>query len=292
MPNPTDLRGFEQELIALRGQWQSNWLGLPSYIQQVLLQLGHSHAEMLDQRGLALLNCALEVGRLIENDGAEKSARGLEPQYHNRLHIADVVHAMGLLLYFTRVSSQISTSDPLQHEELMALLCIVGHDYMHSGRLNEFPSQIEIQTTMDLKPLMQHFEVDLTDQVWITNAILLTDPARVAKTHQEVANTAFSMQNPKWLTVLVQESDILPSSLPRVGIDLTHRLYQEWLPLNKDRADILLTKASRINFLTKQALFSSPASKLLKIQDMIDSQLHTLESEPEHLHIPPAALQK
>ena len=94
---------------------------------------------------------------------------------------------------------------------------------------------------------------------------------------EAVQGIEFNINNPKCLTVLIQESDILASSLPGIGNQLTVQLSDEWADVSPERSQSLLGTKSRIFFLRHMALFSSPSSRLLGIQPIIDREIQRLE---------------
>lgn len=277
------LEDLERDLLALRKNWPNNWLGLPQIISVSLGKLGYASGDKISDQNSRILSCILKISSEIESSGYTQNLSNNEPAYHNRLHIADVVNALTCLILANRnatkncnqIGNEVEITG-LSHQEWLAMLCIVGHDFHHSGLFNEFPSQIEIDSTKQLLPFLESEKLSTEDQEWIVNAIIHTDPLRVAKSHEDVKGVMFDMNKPHWLTVLVQESDILPSSLPIVGIDLTQRLYEEWLKVSPERAELLLVPANRINFLKRQALFSTPGSYELGIHSLIESQIQAL----------------
>jgi hypothetical protein len=70
----------------------------------------------------------------------------------------------------------------------------------------------------------------------------------------------------------------LASALPETGKSLTQQLSAEWADIAPDRSLALLPPAGRIFFLKRMALFSSPASRALRIQHNIKQQLAAIET--------------
>ena len=87
----------------------------------------------------------------------------------------------------------------------------------------------------------------------------------------------FDLSDPRCLLVLIQECDIMASTLPATGGQLTQQLSDEWATVAPDRSQSLLTNKGRLFFLKHMALFSSPSSRLLGIQATIDQQIAALE---------------
>lgn len=123
---------------------------------------------------------------------------------------------------------------------------------------------------------MQKCGVFEEDQKAVGHLILQTDPTLVKESHQKVRGRAFDPSMLPCQTVLVQEADIMASSMPGIGDDLTLQLSDEWRSVDPSRSKSLLSRQSRIFFLKEFALFSSPASQSLGIQSVIDRQITDL----------------
>jgi len=271
-----DLQQLCQTFVNLRKRWPHDWPGLPRVVNSALLQLGHSPGARLPQRYQAMLDCVTSIAQRIEHDGAQKSKVSLEPSYHNRLHISDTVVALTTLLLAQRsCQGQSSPSTLLPHEWQM-FLAICSHDLFHSGKINQFTSEIEGQSVAALTPLMQMCGVHEDDQKAVSHMILQTDPTLVKESHQKVRGRVFDDRQLPCQTVLVQEADIMASAMPEIGDGLTHQLSDEWRTVDPSRSKSLLSKQSRIFFLREFALFSSPASQVLGIQSVIDRQIKDL----------------
>jgi hypothetical protein len=78
------------------------------------------------------------------------------------------------------------------------------------------------------------------------------------------------------LAVLVQEADIVASTLAVTGTDLTRSLAQEWESDQPAMAKTLLTVEGRLRFLEYGALFSSPASRWMGIQQARQAQIDAI----------------
>lgn len=273
-----NLKFLETTLHNLRTKWPNDWPGLSVVLKSSLRQLGFDSDFKLNARNQALHDCIFSVIEAIEMDGIHRANQQSEPSYHNRLHFADTVVALTVMLVNLRKISGRSLNGPLNHSEWLALLIMVSHDFLHNGQINQFRSEIEALTVKALKPYMQKHGVSAKDQALIGSIILKTDPAFVAESHQQIEGLPFDLSNPKCLLVLIQECDILASALPATGKTLTQKLSEEWADIAPDRSMALLPPAGRIFFLKRMALFSSPASRALGIQKNIDRQLADIES--------------
>jgi hypothetical protein len=170
-----------------------------------------------------------------------------------------------------------SLNEQPNHAEWLALLIMISHDFLHNGQINQFRSEIEAMTVKALVPHMKKCNVSAKDQTLISHTILKTDPAFVAESHQQIEGLNFDLSDPRCLLVLIQECDILASALPVTGKSLTQQLSEEWSGVAPDRSLALLPPAGRIFFLKRMALFSSPASRALGMQQNIDRQLAEIE---------------
>jgi hypothetical protein len=272
-----DLAYLETTLQNLRDKWPNNWPGLSVVVDSALRQLGFDAQAKIPARHQALHDCIYSVIKAIEKDGERRASRHQEPQYHNRLHFADTVVAMTVLLMNQRQIAGRPLTEQPSHEEWLALLIMVSHDFLHNGHINQFRSEIEALSVKALVPHMKKHGVSHKDQAIISGIILKTDPAFVAESHHNIADLTFDLSDPRCLLVLVQECDILASALPVTGKSLTQALSAEWADVAPDRALALLPPAGRVFFLKRMALFSSPASLALGIQQNIDRQLASLE---------------
>ena len=270
-----NLDELQTTLRNLRQPWPHAWPGLPRVMERCLARLGWT-GQRLDSADAVILACMKELAVLIEQDGARRHALGQEPAYHNRLHMADTLVALTALLLVSR-QDEPATRRP-SHGEWLAMLAMLGHDYLHDGTINQTPSQLELRSADHLEPLMQSHGVGEVDRLQVRQFILLTDPTKVAASHQKLAGRRFSITDADCLAVLVQEADILASSLADPGLELTRQLAREWEPVDAQRARQVLTSAGRQGFLRFGALFSSPASQRLGLQASRAAQLAALDA--------------
>ena len=274
-PDGSSLLGMlEVSLLNLRTCWPHGWPGLPLVFERCLEQLGFNlqpHATGLQ----AVTRCALEVAEWLEREGRQQSQLGLEPAYHNRLHMADTLVSLTLLLKVQRQLAS-ATSPTTRRHEWLALLAMLAHDLLHDGSVNQYPTQLESRSAKALKPLMQQHGMSRQDQRVVEHLILKTDPQCVRQTHAEVAGRPFVLEDMDCLAVLVQEADIVASTLAVTGTDLTRSLAQEWESDQPAMAKTLLTVEGRLRFLEYGALFSSPASLWMGIQQARQAQIDAI----------------
>ena len=268
---------LEATLANLRSQWPQSWPGMGLVVRSALTQLGWQPAAQLAPRDQALHDCIFAVIDAIEADGKQRAANHQEPQYHNRLHFADAVVSLTVLMATERQINGRPADAPPAHAEWLGLLTVVAHDFLHTGRINQFHSEIETMSVKALMPYMKQHKVHKADQALIRSLILKTDPSFVPESHLEITGLPFDLSDPRCLLVLIQECDIMASTLPATGGQLTQQLSDEWATVAPDRSQSLLTNKGRLFFLKHMALFSSPSSRLLGIQATIDQQIAALE---------------
>ncbi len=271
------LPDLRREFLRLRGLWRDQWIGLPAVAAGCMAQLGHAGDAGLDAGEQALSDCIAAVAQAIEDDGLRRSLGEGEPGYHNRLHVADTLSALTCLLLLTRHECGRSLDDRPDRAEWLQMLAMLGHDFLHSGRVNQFPSQIEQASVDALRPLMQAAGVAHDDCHLVAELILMTDPARVREHHQQMSGEPFTPGSFGCMAMLLQESDILASVMPGIGVELTHALAGEWSRFSETMANSLLSAGSRIAFLREFARFTSPASRRLGVPEAIAAQIAALE---------------
>ena len=273
---------LEEPFLNLRQCWPQAWPGLPLVLGRCLQQLGNApgntspaKSKLATQR---LQACLWDVAELVEKDGRQRAAKGAEPAYHNRLHVADTLVALTLLLRASRSrQAQLEPEQPC-HPEWLALLAMLAHDLMHDGRINHQPGDMETLSFQAMQPLMRHHRIASADQAAVQRMILMTDATQVTRCHQKMAGRQFSIHDLDALVVLVQEADIWVSSLPVLGAQLTQQLSHEWRAHAPERAEALLQPAGRLGFLRHAALFTSPAALALGMPEIRQSQINALEA--------------
>lgn len=271
------LSALEMSLLNLRKYWPRGWPGLGLVFERCVQQLGYP-LQPDDPRQLAVAQCAQAVAQWLEQEGARLQRQGREPQYHNRLHMADTLVCMTFLLKAQRTVQGSPTAQGHRHEWL-AMLAMLAHDLLHDGTINQYPAQLESRSAQALQPLMQQHGLHEQDQQVVRHLILRTDPLCVRQTHAQVLDRPFVVEDIDCLAVLVQEADILGSTLAVTAMDLTQSLSREWERCNPTMAPLLLTRQGRLRFLEFGALFSSPASRWLGIHLARQAEIDALNRE-------------
>ena len=276
LPAQASLSAVAVSLRNLRRPWPKGWPGLPLVFQRAWLQLALGSPRM-GSRVHALQAFGLGVCEQIERDGAQRHTLNAEPAYHNRLHIADTLVCMTYLLKAS-VHAQVPGANTPQVVAL-ALAIMASHDFLHPGGSNSEPGEFETRAVKDLQPLMQSAGLSERDRQDVAHCILATEPSRVKAFHMDVRSRPFDLRQRDCLAVLVQEADILASTLPQTQQGLTQALSREWGPTQPVAAGNLLLPENRLLFLEHAALFSSPAAKCLGLDRVKVRQVSQIKKQ-------------
>jgi hypothetical protein len=226
-------------------------------------------ATSLSSDASQMLLTAKAIAERIEFQCSQSSVE-TEPKYHNRLHTADVLTSLSILIFI-----QSKNQGDLDKDWIAcALLAAIAHDFEHPGKVNQFESEIESNTMSQLQPFL------LTHQVpshWcnaLERAILRSDFALVQKNHELVNGKKFQCDQ-DWLNVYLNEADVMASATTKFGPQLGNLLAEEWRMINFSAHQTVSTSIGRKAFL-KQLVFSSDASKHLQINSKIALELSHL----------------
>jgi len=271
MPSLHDLNAA---LLNLRQAWPQPWPGLPLVFDRACQQLGLDRAHKASS-ARRWLDCGRAVSEQLEQDGVRRHAKGQEPAYHNRLHIADTLVCMTYLL---KTSAVLNVPGARQLAVMaMALSIMAGHDFLHPGGSNGQPGEFEARAVRDLQPLMADAGLTVAERQTVALIIMATDPVRVKDTHLQVRTCAFDLRQADCLTVLLQEADIMASTLPQTAPGLSQSLSTEWSAHQPKAAQALLLPQNRLLFLEHAALFSSPAADRLGLEAVKLQEVKRLE---------------
>ncbi|NCZ82161.1 MAG: hypothetical protein EBX66_06675 [Betaproteobacteria bacterium] len=171
------------------------------------------------------------------------------------------------------------TSMQRESQEMLAMLVMVTHDFRHDGRINQHPMEMESRSAMLAEPMLVTHGLSPDDVALIKRLIQYTDPSKVAGNHREVIGLPFSLDEARWLQVIVNEADILASTLPDFGDLLGQSLSLEWSKVNQAMAQSVGTRSGRLYFLEKLAIFSSPGSHRLGLDQLRNEQIMSLRME-------------
>ena len=264
--------------LNLQRAWPDKWPGLPVVFDQCMNQLGwkQSLTSALPQT-FSLYHCSKELAEFIEENGKSQSDKSQEPAYHSRLHIADTIVGLTALLLAQRSANDLDMQTQ-SHLEMLVMTAMLGHDLMHDGSINTYPEELESKSIHFLRPFLTEQHVPVQDIKLIENIILLTDPAKVLLHHRSIKNIFFDIQVADCLGVLLQEADILASCFEDVGKVRTLLLAKEWSHRFPSESTRLTTPDGRLSFLKTNAQFSSPASHILGIPELVREQIQSIQN--------------
>jgi len=256
---------LDESLVFLRASWAQDWIGLPQVLQACMGFLNVKETQLSAAAG-SMLAAAMDVASESELR-FQADNRLEEPHYHNRLHTADVVTTLSLLM-----AIEAKLSDKHEPDWLAAgLLAAVAHDFMHTGGVNQDKCQIELLSCMYMSPI---FSKHAVPELWvqrIETAIVQSDFSLSPHNHQRVQNAEFEW-NQAWFNVLLNEADILPSSTPALGPSLSEALSREWMLIGFEAHKTVATAQGREAFL-RSLVFSSAASRVLQASQRRQAQL-------------------
>ena len=271
MKTPRPAQDWMQLYLAtlqnLRSTWPHSWPGLPVVLEACMHRLWSGHAPTMASPAGQLLQAAQAMARHME-DLAQQTAD--EPQYHNRLHTADALTAVCLLMQALQ-----DKGHALGDEWIAAIvLAVTSHDALHPGGANGFLQEFEQRSAMEMRRVSQKW---LVDPLWldrVSEMILRTDPSLVAGNHDKVNGLGFDM-NLDWACVLINEADILASATAQHGNELGHALAAEWAVKKHPLSSVVGTAQGRLQFLA-MLRFSTPASAAFQMQAHVAAQIAQL----------------
>jgi len=239
----------------LRESWATDWVGL-AFVVDACAHFLNLNMTQQSVTGAKLLTIAKTLALQIE-EGAARNASRDEPHYHNRLHFADV-----LTIITVQVAIESTRCRPKDPDWLAAVLLIaIAHDLNHPGRVNRFCAEIEQMSVNVLRP---HLQAHAVADVWvqrIEDVILASDFTLVAKNHARVSGRAFAW-NKDWVSVLLNEADVMASVLEEFGGDLSRALASEWALVSFPGHRTVATAQGRRDFLATTLFSSDSASRL------------------------------
>ena len=258
---------LEKSFAVLRTSWESEWVGLPYLLSRCVDFLNLS--KNLSSDASQMLLTAKAIAERIEFQYSQSSVKA-EPKYHNRLHTADVLTSLSIL-----VCIQSKIQGDLDIDWIAcALLGAIAHDFEHSGKVNQFESEIESNTMNQLHPFLLTHQVPSHWCKALECVILRSDFALVQKNHELVKGKKFQCDQ-DWLNVYLNEADVMASATTKFGPELGNSLAEEWRMINFSAHQTVSTSLGRKAFL-KQLVFSSDASKNLQINSKIALELSHL----------------
>ena len=205
-----------------------------------------------------------------------------EPSYHNRQHFKDVCTSLTLLLNQKVTLVQYLPCWELRPTDLwILLLCAIGHDYGHDGSVNSSPNQLEKQSVERIKILLDSLLQPTINtgnlMATIEPIILSTDPSNLTGLLNKFTGSQISPNKMDCLCMLLVESDLLASTLPKRGLLLSQQLAREWETTNPKAALVVATPQGRIKFL-EYICFVSPYAIILGMEGIRQESINQLKA--------------
>ena len=258
---------YAATLHNLRSKWPNAWPGLPVVLNACIQRLWPQKTTTVGSTCHKLLQAALVMAAHIEQVAL---AADYEPLYHNRLHTADALTAICLLI------QALQKKNIVVDDEWAAafLFAVTSHDVLHPGGANSFLQEIERRSAKEMQYIATPLGIDVVWLHRVRELILRTDPALVTGNHDKVQGVAFEM-NLDWACVLINEADILASATSRYGPALGHALANEWAFKNHHLHQVVGTAKGRLQFLSSLR-FSSPAAEAFQVASDVTGQIASL----------------
>ena len=211
----------------------------------------------------------IELGEEIDHFA---SCLAAEPAYHSRKHFQDVCIAMSLLLEQHPPLFVQDNGNPWslsKDDACLLLFCAIGHDFSHTGAVNQQPFELEKASIAKLKSALRNSALPepLLQGIFaaMEPIILSTDPAYFDQLVDRSRQTLFLPSHQNCLSMLMIEADLMASVLPIKGATLAERLAVEWWNANPEKADFVASPKGRLAFLS-QLRFISPLAKQLGVE--------------------------
>jgi len=264
------LQFYIATLHNLRSQWPEAWPGLPVVLNACIHRLWPEGEPQLGSQAQTLLHAAKNMASHME-DVADASS--YEPNYHNRLHTADALTAICLLMQSLK-AQEFKLSDEWA---AALLLAVTSHDVLHPGGANGFVQEFEQRSAHEMQDIANGLNIDAVWTDRVSELILHTDPTLVGANHYHVKDTHFEM-NLDWACVLINEADIFASATSTYGPELGQALAQEWALKNHPLHQVVGTPQGRLQFLSSLR-FSSPAAERFGMAHHVAEQITSLRQE-------------
>ena len=208
-----------------------------------------------------------------------------EPNYHSRSHFKDVCIALSLLIQSQAAFTNSPAANPAlsisAKEAWILLLCAIGHDFGHDGRIKTSPFELEKRSISHSKHWLSTTNYPLTEMNgllgYVEPVVLATDP----KNFQTLLTKKINQNRTDLMALLMVEADLMASVLPVRGALLSRNLAMEWKQNYPDMAKSVNSIEGRISFL-ERIQFTSPHSQVLNISTIQQTHIHQLKSN--HVH--------
>ncbi len=204
----------------------------------------------------------------------------VKPCFHGANHFRDVTFSLSLLASQHHRIRQ-SLKSPLwqisDESYWLLLFCAIGHDFGHTGLINSFPHQLEINSVKLIGEFLQTRCLSNKQLTYLQDRVeylvLSTDPRDFKKLSSLIKNDTIFQTELDYLSFLLIESDLLASTLPRRGMLLGEKLRQEWSTNYPVEAKKVSTPEGRYQFLA-HIEFLSPHAECLGIMTIHQKELN------------------
>ena len=232
--------------------------------------------DVLDAEIQLIASALTAVARHVEADGAARFCEGLEPVYHNRQHIVEVVISTLMLLEAQQCKTQ-----PHQFESkfcldlkqrLLLIIAALGHDYLHDGGINKTADDAESLSANAVKAIMLEAGANALDAEHVHALIMATARANVIENHKIFSANPEALSADLLAKLLMSEADIFASLMPNYGVQSGRKLSEENLRAGVPNAAMIAMPEGRQWFLTN-TFISSPHAKALGLDLLVKQQI-------------------
>jgi hypothetical protein len=221
----------------------------------------------------------LSVGKEIDRLASVQA----EPAFHSKKHMMEVCLMLSYLLMHENECIQADSmnsvwvSSPLEKWQL--LLAAAAHDLGHPGLINDAAGQLE-QRSLDL--LRDLLVGSAYASPMVSETMKVLEPWVMATDHGQYKALLkrLSIDPPAHvdcLAMLLVESDLAASVLPKRGQELTNRLVQEWAGPYPEKSIALQNQLGYLSFLASLQ-FISPHSFRVGLPQILNDSLSQLHS--------------
>ncbi|MBU3636691.1 3',5'-cyclic nucleotide phosphodiesterase [Polynucleobacter sp. es-MAR-4] len=221
----------------------------------------------------------LSVGKEIDRLASVHAA----PAFHSKKHMMEVCL---MLSYFLMHEDECIHANSINSawvssslEKWQLLLAAAAHDLGHPGLINATPGQLEQHSLDLLKELLTNSAYSSS---MVGEVLKVLEPWVMATDHGQYKTLLerLSFDPPAHvdcLAMLLVESDLAASVLPKRGQELTNRLVQEWAGPYPEKSIALQNQLGYLSFLASLQ-FISPHSSRSGLPNILNNSLSQLRS--------------
>jgi len=162
----------------------------------------------------------------------------------------------------------------------LLFFCAIGHDYGHDGSINHSPHELENESIKNIRRVLHksNLSTELLEQIMtkVEPIILSTDPTVFSSLIQKFTGETPAFNKNDCLSMLMVEADLMGSTLPMHGLQLSQLLAQEWEISNPKSSLTVASAVGRLGFL-KHIRFISPHAIKLGIDKIRQESINQLK---------------